>query len=219
LSQQEILLLVISGVCCVLPTLGVLTLAFGQVLAAKLIGRARARRNYDLPLKRKGFYGLVKQAQKDERLRISEGKLHSRDANLHHKLSAITYRLNELENNHKDGATAFELQIANLFGRLGYTVTHKGGPNDGGIDLIIRKCGKAGIVQCKYYSPDSPVSSPDVRNLRGAMARDGYNYGLLITTSTFTHPAIEEAKNSGIRLIDATALTELERRAKEMDLE
>ncbi|MFH1192785.1 MAG: restriction endonuclease [Candidatus Jorgensenbacteria bacterium] len=43
----------------------------------------------------------------------------------------------------------FELYIAELFKKLGYSAEHVGSPNDHGIDVIAKKDGVKHYIQCK----------------------------------------------------------------------
>jgi len=104
----------------------------------------------------------------------------------------------------------FEKYVGALLRRAGFEVEHAGRSGDGGIDLWIQLNGKRGIVQCKLYDPERKVGSPEVRNLCGAMAREGVSRAFLVTNTTFTGPAIEEAAKSGIHLFDGEKLADLE---------
>ena len=109
----------------------------------------------------------------------------------------------------------FERFSQRLLREAGFTqvvVTGKSG--DGGIDghgslqfspLLSLKA----LFQCKRYK--GSVSAPDVRNFRGAMA-GRTDYGIMITTGTFTAEARREGAREGvapIELIDAEKLVEL----------
>jgi len=106
----------------------------------------------------------------------------------------------------------FEKYVGALLRRAGFDVEHAGRSGDGGIDLWIQLNGKRGIVQCKLYDHERKVGSPAVRNLHGAMAREGVARAFLVTNTTFTRPAIEEAAIAGIHLFDGKKLEDLERR-------
>lgn len=109
----------------------------------------------------------------------------------------------------------FERFSQRLLREAGFTqvvVTGKSG--DGGIDghgslqfspLLSLKA----LFQCKRYK--GSVSAPDVRNFRGAMA-GRTDYGIIITTGTFTAEARREGAREGvapIELIDAEKLVEM----------
>jgi len=97
-----------------------------------------------------------------------------------------------------------------LFEGFGCEVEHTGKVNDGGVDLVVIKNGKRGVVQCKQYTPENKVGSPTVRDLRGTMVRERAALGFLVTTSTFSRQAIEEAAYAPkITLLDVEKLQQL----------
>ena len=106
--------------------------------------------------------------------------------------------------------TQFDCYIEMLFEAFGCEVLHTGQTNDGGVDLIVSKNGKRGVVQCKQYAPENKVKSYLVRDIRGTMVREGAALGFLVTTSTFTRQAIEEASHvPKITLLDGEKLQQL----------
>jgi restriction system protein len=111
--------------------------------------------------------------------------------------------------------TGFERFSQRLLREAGFTqVVVTGKTGDGGIDghgslqfspLLSLKA----LFQCKRYK--GSVSAPDVRNFRGAMA-GRTDYGIMITTGTFTPEARREGAREGvapIQLIDAEKLVEM----------
>lgn len=86
--------------------------------------------------------------------------------------------------------------------------------NDGGIDgygtlQINAFVSFTVLFQCKRYS--GSVSSPQVRDFRGAMAGRA-DKGIIITTGTFTSEAVKEARRDGvppIELVDGEKLVSL----------
>ena len=96
-------------------------------------------------------------------------------------------------------------------GFLSVTVAGKSG--DGGIDGVgtyrLSLVSFPVFFQCKRYQ--DVVAPRDVRDFRGAMSGRG-DYGLLITTGTFTAEAKREATRAGaptIDLIDGDRLCDL----------
>ncbi len=176
------------------------------MLIAKLVGITRADSGDLLPTRRKGFSGIVRIAQKKRREQIEQNRRIEKQKAKRRKVTAL-HSFDDLENLTSD---EFEVYVGIIFEKMGCSVVHTGKSGDGGVDLIVEKGGVRGIVQCKHYHPtNTNVGAPHVRNLRGAMAREGITVGFLVTTSIFTEPAIREAAASGIRLIDGKGLKRL----------
>lgn len=68
-------------------------------------------------------------------------------------------------------------------------------------------------IQAKRWNSNSMVSSPEIDKFRGAMDKFRAEYGIFITTSSFTRDAIKAARSGtriitlvdGERLLDLTA--------------
>ena len=107
----------------------------------------------------------------------------------------------------------FEDIIADLFRALGYgDVERIGGSGDLGVDLsAIDQNGLRVIVQCKRYGRGQRIGSPAVQMLIGAVANQGADRGIFVTTSTYTAPAIQAASSGRVTidLIDGDGLTRL----------
>ncbi|MBN1261111.1 MAG: restriction endonuclease [Anaerolineae bacterium] len=105
--------------------------------------------------------------------------------------------------------TEFELYIGALFQKFGCDVLHTGKTADGGVDLIVEKNGRRGLVQCKRYT--NPVGASAIRDFRGAMVRERVDLGFFVTTSRFTANARREAEDFSptIVLYDAAKLAQL----------
>lgn len=84
----------------------------------------------------------------------------------------------------------FEELSAEMFERLGYSVTLTPAQKDGGKDLIIAKRDDLGtmlsFVECKRYAPDRPVGVGVVRALSGVVELGRATSGIVLTTSRFT---------------------------------
>ena len=102
----------------------------------------------------------------------------------------------------------FEEYVAELFRKLGYEAEAVGRSHDGGIDVIIKKDGVTGYVQCKkYISSVVPVGA--VRDFYGALAdRLSTGKGYFVTTNIFTLEAEKFAEGKPIELIDGNRLLE-----------
>lgn len=95
---------------------------------------------------------------------------------------------------------AFELAVANLFRRNGYTaeVSNRGG--DGGVDIILEKAGRRIAVQCKRYK--GSVGPHAARDLWGTMHHLGYSEGCIVTTIGFTKGVKDFVQDKDIHLVD-----------------
>lgn len=113
----------------------------------------------------------------------------------------------------------FEILVLELLEKMGYafdknSVISTPLTNDGGIDGIIEedRLGFNNIyVQAKKWK-GTPVQAPEIQKFLGAVAGQGGNKGLFITTSSFTGGAMEFAKkqlNVKLVLIDGDKLTDL----------
>ncbi|HZC08096.1 MAG TPA: restriction endonuclease [Ktedonobacterales bacterium] len=105
--------------------------------------------------------------------------------------------------------TEFELTVGAFLQRNGYRdVRHTGGGGDLAADLTCRDAGGARVVvQCKRYCARSAVTSPEMQLFIGMIyTHHRADYGIFVTTSTFTQPARALAQQHGIRLLDGAAL-------------
>ncbi len=108
----------------------------------------------------------------------------------------------------------FELLVGEAYRRQGYRIEETGGGGpDGGVDLILRRNGETALVQCKRWK-QAKVGAPTVRELRGAVARDGATRGIFVTCGEFTAGAVAEAKGQPIELMNGVALLELVKQAQ-----
>lgn len=117
-----------------------------------------------------------------------------------------------------DRARFFEKLVTKLLCKMGY---------GGSEDFIIQKCGKSGDggidgiikedtlglgkihIQAKCYSLNHPVAVGDLRDFGGSLLRKKSPKAVFITTSSYTKPAIEYAKENDIILIDGKELLRL----------
>ena len=105
----------------------------------------------------------------------------------------------------------FENLCQLLMNKMGFFAETTKQTGDGGIDIIAYYdhpflSGKY-IVQCKHY--ESNVGVAAVRELHSVVISEKANKGILITSSSFTKGAFEEAKQKNIELIDGTYLDNL----------
>ena len=103
----------------------------------------------------------------------------------------------------------FELLVALLYRRLGYTVTRRGGANpDGGIDLIIEKDGQRLAVQCKQWKTWN-VGVKAVREFLGALTDAEIQKGILITLCGYSGDAKQLAEKHGIEIVNEVGLAKM----------
>ncbi|MGW4744887.1 restriction endonuclease [Streptomyces sp. NPDC004290] len=103
----------------------------------------------------------------------------------------------------------FEHTIAALCARDGCSpVEVVGGAGDLGADVIATTPdGTRVVVQCKQYGEDHRVGSPDLQRFGGTCYTvHEADVAVLVTTSTFTDPALEYAAQCGIVCVDGTEL-------------
>lgn len=113
----------------------------------------------------------------------------------------------------------FEHAVLSLLWSMGYAGAqgekqHLGKSHDGGIDGVIRQdpLGLQNVyVQAKRYADDNSIGAPDINSFYGALARQGADRGVFITTSRFTPAAKDAAQQfqGRIVLIDGIRLTSL----------
>ncbi|MEU3451267.1 restriction endonuclease [Streptomyces thermolilacinus] len=103
----------------------------------------------------------------------------------------------------------FEHTVAALCVRDGCTRTEvSGGPGDLGADVVATTPdGRRLVVQCKQYGTGNPVGSQDLQRFGGTcFAVHEAEVAVVVTTSTFTAPAVEYAAALGIVCVDGEAL-------------
>jgi restriction system protein len=114
--------------------------------------------------------------------------------------------LKELDDLSSDGKE-FEERVKLLLEDLGWHNTQRrGGPGDGGVDLVTRRGEYTYVVQCKYYKSGRKVDAPEVRELLGARQDEKAYQALFVTSSDFTIPARELAARNDIKLWDREEL-------------
>jgi hypothetical protein len=108
----------------------------------------------------------------------------------------------------------FEELCATVLSRDGFDVHVTSKSRDGGYDIIAVRKQHFGsslyLVECKRYSPGNLVGVQLVRQLNGVVGAHAATGGILITTSTFTKPAMDFSvtQNTQFRmnLVDAIRL-------------
>lgn len=113
----------------------------------------------------------------------------------------------------------FEVMVVQLLKAMGYGESATGivtqSSRDEGIDGIIYE-DKLGFnliyVQAKKWDPESTIGRPEIQKFIGALAGQGANKGLFITTAKFSQEAIQYTKKqhtAKIVLVDGKKLTDL----------
>ena len=108
----------------------------------------------------------------------------------------------------------FEELVAEAFRRDGYSVTENVVAGaDGGVDVRLRKAGRAYLVQCKHWAGNR-VGVAVVREMFGVMTAEGAAGVFIICTGGFTAEARQFAHGKPITLVDGAALVELVERVR-----
>lgn len=107
----------------------------------------------------------------------------------------------------------FEHYTANLLRKYGFKARVTKSSGDMGIDVEAWRKGKYYVVQCKRYSENSQIGSPDIQKFLGSMKIYEASLGMFVTTSRFTPPARKLADKYGIELIDDVRLAKMVRKA------
>ena len=103
----------------------------------------------------------------------------------------------------------FEEFIEDLFEQLGYDARKTPNSGDFGIDVIANSRDQKIAVQAKRHKSSNKVGSPTVRDTLGSIHRVDADKAIVITTSTFTRPAFQQARNSPIELWDRKKLRQV----------
>lgn len=108
----------------------------------------------------------------------------------------------------------FEHLIGEHYRRQGYMAEVVGSPSgDGGVDILLNGHGQTLLVQCKHWKAYK-VGVREVRELHSVVTSRRVDGGILITSGQFTPEATSYAAETGIRLVDGTALRGLLRTAQ-----
>jgi hypothetical protein len=92
-----------------------------------------------------------------------------------------------------------------LYEDLGYKVETTDATGDGNRDLVIRKKGKVGYVECKAYA--KPVGVKEIRAFIGVCSIDNIEQRIFIGLSGFTDDAERTAKKGRVELLNAGDLS------------
>ena len=91
---------------------------------------------------------------------------------------------------------AFEELVAHVLDRLGLNVELTKASRDGGVDIYAYVKNQVAsfliVVECKKYSPENRVGIDVVQRLFGVQQGISANKSIIVTTSHFTEPAINQ---------------------------
>lgn len=103
----------------------------------------------------------------------------------------------------------FEELVAEYYRRQGYQVQITGSTGgDGGVDIHLHRNAQTTLVQCKQWKTWK-VDVKVVRELRGVMASQQAEHGIIVTYGRFTADAVEFANDSGITLVGGEELARM----------
>ncbi len=103
----------------------------------------------------------------------------------------------------------FERLLCEAFRRQGYSVEHSGSASaDGGIDIRLQKKNEVSLVQCKHWKTWQ-VGVSIIREMLGLVTSEHAQWGVVVTSGTFTSDAIAFANKNSIQLIAGDELTRL----------
>jgi restriction system protein len=107
--------------------------------------------------------------------------------------------------------TEFEKTVAEILDELGFRdVKHHGGSGDLQKDIQCQdEQGLPVMVQCKRYDGNRIVSK-DMQAFIGMLSHHKAQWGIYVTTSAYTKPAMELAKDHNVILVDAHGLVKLD---------
>jgi restriction system protein len=127
------------------------------------------------------------------------------------KRSRLVDEQSSLEKLRETGWKDFEYLVAEAFRRQGYQVEFSLGRGaDGGVDLTLRRDGRASLVQCKQWKVFS-VGAPVIREMFGLLTAKKADEAIIVTSGKFTRDAQEFAAGKPIQLIDGPQLLTLVR--------
>ena len=103
----------------------------------------------------------------------------------------------------------FEFLVAEAYRRQGYHVDFSLGRGaDGGVDLTLRRDGRASLVQCEQWKVFS-VGAPVIREMFGLLHDQKVDEAIIVTSGKFTRDAQDFAAGKPIQLIDGPQLLAL----------
>lgn len=112
----------------------------------------------------------------------------------------------------------FEELVSEAYRQKGFRVVENQNPGpDDGIDVLIKKCGKTYIVQCKHWR-NGVIGVKIVREMFGVMVAESADGVIIVTSGRFTKEARAFAFEKPITLLDGKGLLSLIQNIKNRDL-
>lgn len=107
----------------------------------------------------------------------------------------------------------FEDFIAKLWERYGWNTTVTSGSNDRGIDVISEKkipFDQKHLIQVKRWGSGNKVGRPKIQQYSSLRRRqNNVDFVIVVTTSSFSRQAREEASNLGVKLVNGSDLYQI----------
>jgi len=129
----------------------------------------------------------------------------------HEKMKKLRYLSSGMSSIDMMEGVEFEEFLKYLYEELGYRAELTQNSHDKGVDLILYKDGKKGIVQAKRYKGSVGIDA--VREIVTAIKIVGADYAYVVTNSRLTSGAVEAARANDVMLIDRTELKKLMKKA------
>lgn len=112
----------------------------------------------------------------------------------------------------------FEEFVADLFNEMGYNARATSKSADYGVDVIAENGAERVAIQVKRHQPSNKVGAPTVQKTLGSRYKADADMTVIVTTSHFTGPAFEQARDAPIELWDKEKLhREVERHFIQID--
>lgn len=113
----------------------------------------------------------------------------------------------------------FEELLAEAFRRKDYFVTeNKKAGADGGVDIVLHRDERKTLVQCKNWKKYK-VDVKVVREMVGIMTAEGADEVIVVTSGSFTQPAIDFARTLPVQLIDGGQLLDMVTNIQPLDVQ
>jgi outer membrane protein assembly factor BamB/restriction endonuclease Mrr len=95
----------------------------------------------------------------------------------------------------------FERLVAQLWENYGYSTRVSSKSGDEGVDVYGKKGNEVVAIQVKQYTPGkSKVTPSTVREMASPLAKGNATHSVIVTSSTFTKNAVQEAQSYGERM-------------------